>query len=185
MANVQHSTLTGSLVHEPKHISGASTSDNGKVITPSGSTAGTSVLQLLEGDKIASTGEAADLFLTSDGSDGAAWGTAPDVQPKTVNIQVGTTYTFALTDSAVISSGTIAVTLNNASSIAATVPPNSTVAFPVGTLINLVQLGAGVVTVTAGAGVTVNGEVVSQGQYMSMSILKVATDTWVCLGGTT
>jgi len=64
------------------------------------------------------------------------------------NAQTGTTYTFALTDAGQ------QVDLNNASAIAATIPPHSSVAFPAGTLLYWSQVGAGVVTITAGAGVT-------------------------------
>lgn len=43
----EHNTLTGSSLHEPKGIDSAGTSDAGKVITPSASTAGTSTLRNL------------------------------------------------------------------------------------------------------------------------------------------
>jgi hypothetical protein len=47
---------------------------------------------------------------------------------------------------------------DNASPIALTIPPNSSVAYGIGTQINIMQLGAGQVTITAGAGVTLNSE---------------------------
>lgn len=47
MANLEHSTLTTSQVHEPKHITSASTGDTGKVITPSSTSGGTSELRYL------------------------------------------------------------------------------------------------------------------------------------------
>jgi hypothetical protein len=74
---------------------------------------------------------------------------------------------------------------SNASSIVATVPPNSSVAFPVGTTVLIRQYAAGVVTVTAGAGVTIqNGYLTNKtaGQYKSLALHKVATDTWVLDG---
>lgn len=47
MANIEHSTLGHSQVHEPKHITIATTTDAGKVITPSSSTNGVSTLRKL------------------------------------------------------------------------------------------------------------------------------------------
>jgi len=65
--------------------------------------------------------------------------------------------------------------------ITATVPPNSTAAFPVGTILELCQGGAGQVTVAAGAGVTIECPVANQrttGQHAGATIKKRATDTW-------
>jgi hypothetical protein len=97
----------------------------------------------------------------------------------TLNAQTGTTYTLVLTDSAKF------VTLSNASAITATVPPNSSVAFPTGTQVNLMQLGAGQVTVAAGAGVTLRSAgtlVKTSAQYAVATLLKIASDEWVLVG---
>lgn len=48
----EHNTLTGSSLHEPKGIDSAATSDAGKVITPSSSTAGTGTLRNLTESEI-------------------------------------------------------------------------------------------------------------------------------------
>lgn len=77
------------------------------------------------------------------------------------------------------------VTLSNASAITLTVPTNATVAFDVGTVVNVVQLGAGQVTIAGAVGVTVNSEgskLKLKGQYAVASLLKTATNTWVALG---
>ena len=77
------------------------------------------------------------------------------------------------------------VTLSNASSITLTIPTNATVAFDVGTVVNVVQLGAGQVTIAGAGGVTVNSEgskLKLKGQYAVASLLKTATNTWVALG---
>ena len=97
------------------------------------------------------------------------------------NLQTGTTYTLVLGDAGEI------VEMNNASANTLTVPPNSSVAFPVNTRIDINQHGAGLTTVAAGAGVTVRSltGLVSQGQYAGMSLWKRATDEWVLYGGTT
>lgn len=53
----EHNTLTGSSVHEEKYISSAGTSDAGKVVTPSASTAGQGTLRNLVESEINSKQE--------------------------------------------------------------------------------------------------------------------------------
>ena len=96
-----------------------------------------------------------------------------------INAQTGTTYTLVLSDRNKM------ITLDNASAITVTVPPNSSVAFPTGTQILLYQKGAGQVTVSAGTGVTVNSsdtELKTYGQYAVIGLVKIATDEWVLTG---
>lgn len=97
---------------------------------------------------------------------------------KTINAQTGTSYTLVLGDAGAF------VTMNNGSASTLTVPPNSSVAFPVGTVIEGAQLGTGQVTLTAGVGVTINA---SPGlkiatRYGSYGLIKTATDTWLAYG---
>jgi hypothetical protein len=76
------------------------------------------------------------------------------------------------------------VELNNSASIAVTVPTNATTAFPVGTTINLLQTGAGQVTVSGAGGVNLNytpGQKLRT-QWSSATLIKRATDTWVLIG---
>lgn len=107
--------------------------------------------------------------------------TAPKVN-LTFNAQVGTTYTFALTDNGQM------VTANNASAQTYTIPPNSSVAFPEGTQINVIQIGAGQVTFAQGSGVTIvsTGATASapklRAQYSSATLVKRSTDLWYVLG---
>jgi len=97
------------------------------------------------------------------------------------NAQTGTTYTLVLSDEGKL------VTLSNASAITLTVPPNSSVAFDVGTYIDLAQIGAGQVTVAQGSGVTVNATpgLKFRAQYAGASLRKIATDTWLLFGDLT
>lgn len=99
---------------------------------------------------------------------------------KTINAQTGTTYTAVLADA---NRGAF-LTLSNAAAIAFTIPPNSSVAFPVGSVIEGAQLGAGQVTLTPGAGVTLNATpgLKVAAQYGAFELLKTATDTWLALG---
>jgi hypothetical protein len=99
-----------------------------------------------------------------------------------VNAQTGVAYTLTSTDST-----TLTTTLNNASAITVTVPPNASVPFPIGTYIEMIQLGVGLVTVTGASGVTVTPRggatyVKTAGQGAMIGLRKVDTDTWI-LGG--
>ena len=69
-----------------------------------------------------------------------------------------------------------------------TVPPNSSVAFPAGTQIEIIQTGAGAVTLAQGSGVTINSEAGNKklgGQHVGVTLLKTATDTWQLMGDLT
>jgi len=96
-----------------------------------------------------------------------------------INAQTGTTYTTVLGDDGKL------VTCDNASAIALTIPPNSSVAYGIGTQINIMQLGAGQVTITAGAGVTLRSagnKLKTNAQYAVATCCKIASDTWVVVG---
>ena len=95
------------------------------------------------------------------------------------NAQTGTTYTLVLTDAGKL------VTLDNASAITLTVPTNASVAFDIGDQINLLQLGAGQVTVAGAGGVTVSSEGAKlklKAQYAIGTLVKTGTDSWVLVG---
>jgi len=95
-----------------------------------------------------------------------------------LNAQTGTTYTAVLADDGKL------VTCDNASAITFTIPTNASVAFGIGTQINVMQLGAGQVTI-AGAGVTLRSQgskLKTNGQYAVITCVKIATDTWVIVG---
>lgn len=90
-----------------------------------------------------------------------------------------TSYVLALVDANTI------VEMNSASATTVTVPPNSSVAFPVGTVIGVDRLGAGTVSFVQGSGVTIrspNSMLGLRVQYSGGSLRKRATDEWV-LGG--
>jgi hypothetical protein len=87
-------------------------------------------------------------------------------------------YTLVLADSGKM------VEMSVASANTLTVPPNSSVAFPIGTTLTVLQTGAGQCTLTAGAGVTVNGTpgLKLRTTWSSATLIKRATDTWVAVG---
>ena len=114
--------------------------------------------------------------------DGVTSGLQAQINDKTdkyvvTNAQTGTAYTLQLSDIGKL------IELNNASAITLTVPTNALAAFPVGTKIDILQTGAGQVTVSA-PGVTVNGNpgLKLSGQWAAASLVKRATDTWVLIG---
>lgn len=99
----------------------------------------------------------------------------------TFNAQTGTTYTIVLSDAQKL------VTLTNASAITVTVPLNSTSAFEIGDQVNLLQLGAGQVTVSPAGGVTIRSEgsrTKIRAQYGLVTLVKIGTDEWVLIGNT-
>jgi hypothetical protein len=91
------------------------------------------------------------------------------------NAQTGTTFTFALSDT------TKTVTANNSAASAYTIPPQSAVVWEDYTTLRLLNLGAGVVTLTAGAGVTINGTA-TVAQYSSATLIRTASNTWTITG---
>jgi hypothetical protein len=91
----------------------------------------------------------------------------------TQNTQTGVTYSFLLTDF------TKLVTLNNASAVAVTLPLEATVAWPTGTQLRLLNVGAGTVTVAGAVGVTINGTPLTLAQYKGANVIKTGTNTWV------
>ena len=95
-----------------------------------------------------------------------------------INAQTAS-YTAVLTDDGKL------VTMSNASANNFTVPPNSSVAFGIGTQLNIAQLGAGATTLVAGAGVTINSagtKLTLDAQYAVATVVKTGTDEWFAVG---
>ena len=95
-----------------------------------------------------------------------------------INAQTAT-YTAVLTDDGKL------VTMSVGSANNFTVPPNSSVAFGIGTQLNIAQLGAGQTTIVAGAGVTLNSagsKLKLNAQYAVATCVKTDTNTWFVVG---
>lgn len=139
------------------------------------------------GTDIGSASATSTQFLAANGSSGSAFRslTSADVSlTRTINTQTGTTYTFVLGDGSA-AGGNPLITFGSSSATTVTVPPNSSVAFPVGTQIDCLQLGSGKVTLAQGSGVTINSKGTNKAisaQYVAVSLVKTATDTWVLVG---
>jgi len=76
------------------------------------------------------------------------------------------------------------IEMNSASATTLTVPTNATVAYPVGTSLDILRVGAGAVDVAAASGVTINATpgLKLRAQWSSATLIKRATDTWVLVG---
>jgi hypothetical protein len=102
----------------------------------------------------------------------------------TMNAQTGTTYTSVLNDSY-----QVLVTMSNASANTFKIPTNASVAHPIGTVITVLNIGAGVCTisaVTSGTTTVLSAGAVAASptlaQYRSAACIKTGTDTWYVVG---
>lgn len=102
----------------------------------------------------------------------------------TLNAQTAT-YTAVLTDNR-----NKLVTMSVAGANDFLIPTNASVAFPVGSVINVIQIGAGQTTIKAvtsgtttisSTGATATAPKL-RAQYSAASCIKVATDTWYVVG---
>lgn len=116
----------------------------------------------------------------------ANWATVITDEIGTGNVQLSdlatnaqtVSYTLVLADKGKL------VEISNASANNLTVPLNSSVAYPVGAQITILQTGAGQTTVVATSGVTINATpgLKLRAQWSSATLIKRATDTWVLVG---
>jgi hypothetical protein len=145
-----------------------------------GNTSNTATATALTGDvTVNSTGVTAigsGVIVNADISETAAIALTKLADIST-NAQVGN-YTLVLTDKNKI------VEMNVGSANNLTVPLNSSVAFPVGSQINILQTGIGQTTIVATVGVTINSTpgLKMRAQFSYATLIKRATDTWVLVG---
>ncbi len=100
----------------------------------------------------------------------------------TLNDQTGTTYTPVLTDQY-----QVLVTRSNAGASTMTIPTNASVAFPVGTVITVLNKGAGAVTISGAVGVTVLSAGATAAspvlnQYKSCALMQTSANNWYVVG---
>jgi hypothetical protein len=115
---------------------------------------------------------------------GAATGLAYSAGiPVVLNAQTAT-YTVVLGDAFKL------VTMDVATANDFQIPTNANVAFPVGTVINVIQIGAGTTTIEAVTPATTTIESTGatatapelRAEFSAASCIKVATDTWYVVG---
>ena len=211
----QHVNVNGAVVAvETKLGTGSSTASNGAVMmgTGSGTSAWDTSPSILGALTVGADGSGHDVTFHSDtAGDALVWSSSAEsltitgtngqtalavadgdvtvadsltvsgglVAPLQITENTNTTYTFVAGDAGKL------VTSNNGSAQTLTVPPNSSVAFDVGTTITVIGIGAGKVTLAQGSGVTINSvdsEKAINGQHASVTLIKTATDTWQLIG---
>ena len=106
--------------------------------------------------------------------------TAGKSSSPTINAQ-STNYIAALGDA----NNVVEMTSGSANTF--TVPPNSNVAFIVGTTLTVIQGGAGQVTLTPGAGVTIQtpSSLTTRAQWSAVAVVQISANVWVAGGDLT
>ena len=102
-----------------------------------------------------------------------------ELQLNTIN---SSNHTLVLSDAGKL------IEVSSASAQTVTIPPYSSVAFPIGTQILVTQLGNGQVSIAPGAGVTLNskdGNRKLSATHCGVTLIKTRTDTWVAFGDLT
>jgi len=94
------------------------------------------------------------------------------MQAPTQNAITSTTYTAALLDAGKT------VTLSNASAVTLTIPAQATVAWVANTQLNFLNIGAGTVTITPAATVTINGTPLTLNTSQGGSLVRTQSNTW-------
>lgn len=100
---------------------------------------------------------------------------------KFTTAPVNTNYTLVYTDEGKM----VEMNYNVDAPLTVTIPLNSSVAFPIGTEISIIQIGSGTTVITGSAGVTVNsylGLKTIEAQYGVASVVKRGTDSWYLFG---
>jgi hypothetical protein len=115
-------------------------------------------------------------FIFTDGTQ-----TKEGVPSRTTRFEKTASYNLS-TDGLSLRDGLIEI--NSGSGTTLTIPTNATTAFPVGTSIDVLQVGAGQVTVAGAVGVTVNSTpgLKLRTQWSSATLFKRGTDLWVLMG---
>ena len=117
-------------------------------------------------------------FLSTDGSS-LSW--QDQAYTSAITTVSGTTYTFVADDYKKT------VLCTSASAVTLTIPPQSSVTWPTGSILTIVQNGTGQVTVQGDTGVTLNTQGASGArktryQHQMASVYRTASDTWMITG---
>jgi hypothetical protein len=152
---------------------------------PTGGTAGQALVKVSSTDYdftfrtlVPSGGAAGQGLVKNSGTDwDSTWATVVTVGGRTVT---GTSDTPVLTDA------NHTIVGNNAANITFTIPPNSSVAYPLWTTLTFNQRGAGQCVIAAGGGVTINKPATflaqSAEQHATIAVQKIGTDEWTLTG---
>jgi hypothetical protein len=136
----------------------------------------------LVAEDVGRVAQAADtgLFYVLQAHSPAVWSGALGAAAATtlaIETITGTTYTLVLGDAGKLKQTT------NGSAVTVTVPPNASVAFPVGTQVHFEQNGAGALTLAPGSGVTLEpSTLTARARYSALTATKTATNRWLVTG---
>lgn len=163
--NITGNAGTATTLYTARTINGVSFNGSANISVPSNITPGT------DGNVMTSNGS----VWTSE--------TPPDTVslveiPLDFNYQtVG--YTLVLTDVGKL------IVMDSGSGISLTIPPNSSVAFAIGQKITVTSIGAGVITIAGGSGVSIrslSSMTKIAGQYGVVTLIKIAENSWLVYG---
>lgn len=174
-------TLTGNVTG---NVTGTATNVSGTVTVAHGGTGGTTQATARTGLGAAASGANTDITSLSNGVTLAAVGTQSASTLGYLGLPVAGTKTV---NYASILSDQSKAWLFNGSSLTATIPANSSIAFPVGTILSYVNLNATALTVSittdtmtlAGTTSTGNRTVAQNGIFTA---IKTSATTWLCSG---
>ena len=167
-------TPTVALTSNSLTINGTSIALGGSgTITANAATlTGTSLNSSVVGSSLTSVGTLTSLTVSGNVSVTGA------VIDHVITNQQTSSYTLALTDDGDL------VEMNVGTANNLTVPADNTVNFPVGTSIDILQVGAGQTTIVASSGVTINRStgLKLRAQWSAATLIKRAANTWVAVG---
>ena len=112
--------------------------------------------------------------------EGAAWVEVPRPGIVPIRTLTATAHTLEVIDTGCI------IETTGSSAVTITIPSEASVPFEIGGLINITQIGAGIATVAAATGVSLNGvsggSIALDGQWSGVALVKRGADAWVIQG---
>jgi hypothetical protein len=167
-------TPTVALTNTSLTINGTSISlgSSGTVTANAATLTGSSLNSSITGSSLTSVGTLTSLSVSGNVSVTGA------VIDHVITNQQTASYTLALSDDGDL------VEMNVGSANNLTVPADNTVNFPVGTSIDILQVGSGQTTIVAASGVTINRStgLKLRTQWSAATLIKRAANTWVAIG---
>lgn len=116
----------------------------------------------------------------STGATGATGATAAIGIAAGINTQSTSNYTLVSSDAGKV------IRMNMDTDCNLNVPPNSSVAFPIGAMISVIRIGLGTTNIIAASTVTINGFLAGHGAitgiFRGVTLVKTATDAWDAVG---
>ena len=152
-------------------------SNSGKYLTTDGTTASWATITLSNYALLAAPSFTGTVY--------SAGNVVSHIDTNAPTLNAGNTYKYTL----VLADDGKMIEMNTTTGVGNTleIPLNSSVAYPIGTQISVLQTGAGQTTVSGAVGVTVNATPGAKlrAQWSAASLVKRATNTWALIGDLT